>query len=90
MLSETTGSTVSLKYVEGEPIEAGIPLARLEQEKDRIEILLPRPEMVKAKKQHRVLATAILSIFEIAFQEKTHQKQREKFAELLQKLLSKW
>lgn len=90
VLSETTGSTVSLKYVDEEPIEGGIPVAKLEQEKDRIEILLPRPEMVKAKKQHRVLATAILSIFEIAFQEKTHQKQREKFADLLQKLLSKW
>jgi hypothetical protein len=90
VLSESTGSAVNLRYVEEEPIGTSIPLAKLEQEKDRMEILLPRPEMVKAKKQHRDLATAILSIFEIALEEKTHQKQREKFAELLQKLLSKW
>jgi len=90
VVSEATASSVSLKYAEDEPGGDGVPLARLQEHKDRIEIVLPRPEAVKAKKKHRVLATAILSIFELALRERTHHKQREAFAELLQKLLSKW
>ena len=90
VLSEATGNPVNLRYAEDEHIKNGIPLATIQEDKDRIEILLPSPEALKAKKKHRDLASAILSIFELALREKTHHKQRETFTELLQKLLSKW
>ncbi len=90
VVSESTGSTVSLKYSHSKPDEAIVPLANIEERKNRMEIVLPNPESLKAKKKHRGLFSAVLSIFEVAIREKTHHKQREKFAELLQKLLSKW
>lgn len=90
VVSEVTGSPVSLKYAQDQPKEDSVPVATVEERRDRIAIVLPRPEAIKAKKTLRDLATAILSIFEVALKERTQQKQREKFTDLLQKLLSKW
>jgi hypothetical protein len=90
VVSEVTGSSVSLKYAHGRPNEDNLPVARIQQHKNKMEIVLPNPESLKAKKKHRVLFSAVLSIFEVAVREKTHNKQREKFAELLEKLLARW
>jgi hypothetical protein len=90
VVSESTGTAVSLKYSHGQPAEESVPLASIAERRNRTEIILPNPESLKGKKKHRTLFGAVLSIFELAIREKTHYKQREKFAELLQKLLSKW
>lgn len=90
VVSESTGSPVSFRYTHDDTDEDSVPLASIEKHKNKMEIVLPSPETLKAKKKNRTLYGAVLSIFEVAIQEKTHQRQREKFAELLQKLLAKW
>jgi hypothetical protein len=90
VVSEAVGSTVSFRYARDEPSRENSPVASIEERKNRMEIVLPNPESLKAKKKHRGLFAAVLSIFEVAIREKTHHKQSETFAELLQNLLSKW
>ena len=90
VVSEAIGSAVIFKYAQEQGDGENVPLASIEERKNRMEIVLPNPESLKAKKKHHSLFTAVLSIFEVAIRERTEHKQRQKFAELLQKLLSKW
>ena len=90
VVSEATGSSISFRYAAEDRDEKLPPVASLSERKNRLEIILPNPETVKGKKKYHSLISAMLSIFEIAIREKTHEKQREKFADLLQKLLRKW
>ena len=55
-----------------------------------VEIVLPNPEDLRTKKSQRQLAAAALAIYEIAMQEKTRDKQRAVFTELLLELLAGW
>src|SRR5579883_295740 len=90
VVSEATGSSVRVKYAREERDSETVPVASIEERKNSVEIVLPNPESVRAKKKHRSLFSAVLSIFEIAIRERTQHKQREKFADLLQRLLAKW
>jgi len=56
----------------------------------QIEVDLPSVDSIQTKKSYRYLATAILSIFEIALREKSPEKQRALFTELLIQLLKEW
>lgn len=88
VVSEAVGSPVKLtRTAAGESSTVG---ATIRPGKRQIEIAVPKPESIKAKKQHRGLAAAILSIFEVAIAERGRDRQREVFSRLLQKLLTKW
>lgn len=53
-------------------------------------IKISLPTDLEVKKSNRALASAILTIFEVALQERNIEKQRELFKELLLGLLTKW
>lgn len=55
-----------------------------------MQVNLPPPESIIIKKAYRTLASAILSIFEIALREGTNEKKREIFTKLLIQLLKEW
>lgn len=60
------------------------------QKSTSVELHLPKVEDLKTKKSARQLAAAVLSIFEIANEEKTAEKRRSVFSKLLLDLLAKW
>lgn len=51
---------------------------------------IPRSENIEVKKQNQQLLTAVLTVFEIAMQEKTNEEKRKTFARLLLDLLKGW
>lgn len=55
-----------------------------------LEITIPNEEDIPVKKTHRQMAAAILGIFEIAMREKTLERRRGRFSELLFTLISEW
>jgi hypothetical protein len=59
-------------------------------ESGKLEVKLPPSDSIGTKKSYRQLTGAILSIFEIAIQEKSLAKQREVFTKLLLGLLKEW
>ena len=65
-------------------------LSRLRPGSDGLIVSIPDVEDIGTKKSHRELATAILAIHEVALLEKTREKQRQIFLNLLFKLLARW
>jgi hypothetical protein len=55
-----------------------------------LDITLPRVDGVRTKKANRHLAASVLAVYEISLREKSRDKQRELFTELLLKLLARW
>ena len=66
------------------------PQVTISERENEVQIGLPSSKTLKTKKVNQQLATAILTIFEIAMQKDTPQEQRETFTELLLDLLAKW
>ena len=56
----------------------------------KVEVEVPPSEGLKVKRSNQQLASSILTVFEIAMREKSLEKQRAKFKELLVNLLAKW
>lgn len=55
-----------------------------------LEVVIPNPESLPTKKAHRELAAAILTVFEVAMQERTPAARRERFQKLILDLLDNW
>lgn len=62
----------------------------IEESSSHTAITLPSQESIKTKKSNKQLAASILALFEVAMLEKTGEKRRERFSELLLSLLAKW
>jgi Histidine kinase-, DNA gyrase B-, and HSP90-like ATPase len=60
------------------------------ESKSGLEVTIPNEEDMPVKKTYRQMAAAILGIFEIAMQEKSLERRRDRFAELLFNLISEW
>lgn len=87
----STKVTVKTKSVSKKEKSSKIPKVNIvEEEKSNIELNLPSPDSLNTKKNYRQLASAILSIFEVALREKEVIKQRELFTKLLIQLLKEW
>src|SRR5262249_26110921 len=90
IIIEATDSKVKVKETRKPQEDQHLPQVAIQEKENRVEVLLPSPEDIKVKKSNRQLAAAILAIYEISARERTHDKQREMFTELLLKLLSGW
>ena len=53
-------------------------------------VTAPKPDSLRTRKPQRELASAILTIFEVAIRQKTSDQQREVFRDLLLELLRGW
>ena len=56
----------------------------------QVRVSAPAPEEIATKRSQRQLASSILTVFEVAMQERTRERQREVFKKLLLELLSRW
>ncbi|OGG57687.1 hypothetical protein A2765_06125 [Candidatus Kaiserbacteria bacterium RIFCSPHIGHO2_01_FULL_56_24] len=84
ILSESLKSPVTLKKTSG-GVTAGT-----KKKLGKLEVSTPDEEALDTKKSNRKLASAVLSIFEVALRENDAMKTREKFKDLLLKLLADW
>jgi Histidine kinase-, DNA gyrase B-, and HSP90-like ATPase len=89
ILSDATEKSVRVKQAR-DTTEEEFPLVHLDEDADLLEITVPDPTIIKTKKTYRDLASAVLTIHEIALREKTRDKQRRLFTELLLRLLAEW
>ena len=90
-VSDFTDLPVKLRKQSQQPKDADeTPAVSIEDRKNQISLILPSPEDLDTKKSNRQLALSILAIFEIATREKTRDRQRKVFTELLLKLLTRW
>jgi len=55
-----------------------------------LEVFLPDAAEMVTRKSHRQLAASVLAIHEVAMREKTGDRRRRVFVELLLKLLARW
>ncbi len=78
--------TNSIDSLEAEPPKVNV----IEKASGNLELDLPNLDSIDTKKSYRQLARAMLSIFEMALQEKTREKQRQIFTKLLIQLLQEW
>jgi Histidine kinase-, DNA gyrase B-, and HSP90-like ATPase len=90
VINQAVPAPVTLRYKREQIESKTVPQAELTETKQHIEIALPDPSVLRTKKSNRELASAILSIFEIALREKTDDKRRQKFTSLLLDLLKGW
>lgn len=88
VVSSVTSVPVSIAISKG--LDESTSNVQIREGKKRLEITLPNAETLKTKKSNRDLANAALAIFEIALQEKTKSKARERFKKLLLALLAQW
>ncbi len=90
-VSDITNLPVKLRKQSQQPTErTEIPIVSVKERQEQIEVFLPLAEDLDTKKANRHLALSILAVFEVATREKTRDKQRKLFTELLLKLLARW
>jgi hypothetical protein len=89
ILSEATEKSVRVRQ-NREETDDEFPIVHLDEEANSVEITIPDPANIKTKKAYRDLASAVLTIHELALREKSREKQRRLFTELLLKLLAEW
>ena len=70
--------------------EGGIPCVDIDEGPHGLELRIPPLDDVPTRKSNRHLATSILAVYEVAAREKSRDKQRQLFTELLLKLLARW
>lgn len=88
IVSESLGTTVSVRRSVGSTdVEVGRPKHGGPK---AVQIDLPDDATVKTKKSYRLLASAVLAIFDIALRERSSESKRTAFEKQLLDLLSKW
>ncbi|HWZ42488.1 MAG TPA: ATP-binding protein [Candidatus Saccharimonadales bacterium] len=87
VLSESTETRVELRHARTDG--AGMNV-EVEETSRGLRVTLPAPSELRTKRSNKPLASAILAIFEVAMQEKSKEKQKERFRHLLLDLLAKW
>ncbi len=90
VFSQALDKPVSVKVQSEKKDKAEQPAARVVEHKTKASVSLPDPETMKTRKPQRQLASAILGVFEVAMSERTDEKRRERFTQLLLDLLAKW
>jgi hypothetical protein len=88
VISQVVESRLALKT--SVSVEGHEPKAVIKKEKHQIEVNLPSPDSLKTKKANKQLAASILALFEVAMREKTAEKRKEIFTNLLLDLLAGW
>jgi len=89
ILSGTSGKPVRLKQAPRNE-EDDLPSVHVSEEADAVEVTMPNPTNIKTSKAYRDLASALITIHGVALREKTRDRQRRIFTELLLKLLAEW
>ena len=90
VLSASVDKRVTIKEVSRLSNGDGLPLVEIADDDESVEVSMPSPKHIKTKKAYRQLASALIAIHEIALRQKTRDKQRSTFTELLLELLSGW
>lgn len=90
VLSSAVDKLVKIKEVSTLGGGDGLPHVEISEDNKSVELIIPSPKSIKTKAAYRQLASALLAIHEIALREKTRDKQRGTFTDLLLELLSKW
>jgi hypothetical protein len=90
VISNESENTVFIKRSERSSEPNTIPRAFIMKKASTINIELPNPDELITKKSNRQLAASILAIYEISLKERTIEKQRALFTQMLLKLLSEW
>ncbi len=90
VLAEAIKTPVKVRENPKTASEDQSPQVEIVNKAKAVEVILPKIEELKTKKLHRQLAAATLAVYEIAMQEKTCDRQRAVFTELLLKLLTNW
>jgi hypothetical protein len=87
VLTEAVGKPVSIRTADaGDGDES--PRVGIHPKAGRLQVELPND--VPTKRSNQLLAKSVLALFELALREKDRDRQREQFADLLMRLLSKW
>lgn len=89
-ISEKLNKKVAIRYLESESEALDLAAISISEKKNRVDIVIPLPSGIKTKKSNRQLASALLAIHEVSLLEKTKEKQKERFSELLLDLLARW
>ena len=89
-ISEAVDSPVTVRVQRKTENIDQAPRAHVKRAGNEVEVVLPNANNVPTKKAYRQFAAAILGIFEVAMQEPTLDRRREKFSALLMKLFSEW
>jgi len=90
IISKAADNTVVIRKSDQISEPNTIPRAFIIKKASTVNIELPNPDTLLTKKSNRQLAASILAIYEIALNEKTIEKQRALFTQMLLKLLSEW
>lgn len=89
VLAEAIEKPVRLREVSREP-DGRTPRVHLTETRNAIQLEMPAAETIPTKKTEQQLANAILAFFELALRERSRDKQREVFAQLLVQFLKAW
>jgi Histidine kinase-, DNA gyrase B-, and HSP90-like ATPase len=81
---------VSLRTVQQDQSCEQSPAVVIAESSRKIEVKLPESDAFKIKQANKQLATSILTIFEIAMNERTLDERRKTFTNLLLALLKNW
>jgi hypothetical protein len=91
VVSEVTELPVKLRRQKQPSADADqFPSVEVNDRGKDIEIVIPSVDLIPTRKGNKHLATSIMAIYEIALREKTRDKQRQLFTQLLFKLLARW
>jgi len=66
------------------------PEVVVDTHRSKTDVVLPPAGSLKTKRSNRELAAAILALFEVSMREKTTEKRKAVFTDLLLELLAKW
>jgi hypothetical protein len=87
MVGGQEDAKVSVRYAKGDATDGSASVSKVQ---GGVEVVVPDPESLPTKKAQKELAASILTIFEIAMQERTPGERRERFRKLLFELLNQW
>jgi len=87
VVSRATGKSVEIKRSTRQSIS---PQVSVVEKAKNLQVVMPALESVKTKRGNRQLATAVLTLFELAQLEEEPIKRREAFTACLLDLLGRW
>jgi hypothetical protein len=86
-ISDSLGAKVSLRHASTARLH---PPVAVERAPHQVQITFGDLSQMRTAKEQRQLAAAILSLYEVASQERDASLRRERFEELLLTLLARW
>jgi hypothetical protein len=89
VLGRAMGASVQLTFRSSAASERE-PDVTIQETTRGARVVVPQPGSIKTKRSNQQLASSLMAIFEVALRERTKERQREVFKQLLLDLLAKW